>query len=271
MALSTGSETLTEARTALRELVPDLTALVRNIPDPRAVSIGTWETAEVAAHLSHAFRADTDALSDGPIPTATVTKAGMDDLTGRLLAEDGERDPAALADRIAVLADEFDNAAARCTADTVSWLQDARLAPSVVACHLLEECLVHGHDIARATGQKWPISRRHGVLVIEGFMMQLLRALPPTALVKPGSFQARMELRLRGGGRTLMFFDHGSMTIEPEPRGEIDVHVLTCPIAMMLTFMRRQGIAKSTLAGKVAVWGPRPWKAMQMLSIISTP
>jgi uncharacterized protein (TIGR03083 family) len=270
MALSTGSETLTEAQTALRELAPDLTALVRNISDPGATSIGTWEAAEVAAHLSHAFRADTDALAGRPLPTATFTKAGMDGFTARMLAEDGERDPAALADRIAALASEFD-AAARSTADTVSWLQGVRLAPSVVACHLLEECLVHGHDIARATGQEWPINRRHGVLVIEGFMMQLVNALPPTALVKSGSFQARMEMRLRGGGRTLMFFDHGSMTIEPEPQGEIDVHVWTCPVAMMLTFMRRQGIAKSALAGKVAVWGPRPWKAMQMLSIISTP
>ncbi|MBO0821306.1 MAG: hypothetical protein J2P26_10695 [Nocardiopsaceae bacterium] len=266
-----GPETLAEARAALRELVPDLAALVRGIPGPGTASIGTWEAAEVAAHLSHAFRADADALAGRPLPSATVTKAGMDDVTARLLAEDGERDPAALADRIGALAGEFDEVAARATADPVDWLQGARMAPSAVAGHLLEECLVHGHDIAKATGREWPIRRRHAVLAIEGGILPMVAALPPTAFVKPGSFRACLEMRLRGGGSTFMVFDGGSMTLGSEPRGEVDAHISACPAAILLTFMRRQGIAKGVLAGKLALWGRRPWKAAQMLSALSTP
>lgn len=269
--ITAGSETLAEARAALRAVAPRLTALVRGISDPGATAIGTWGATEVAAHLSHAFHGDTDALAGKPLPPTTVTKAGMDDLTARLLAQDGERDPAALADRIGALADEFDDVASRATADTVGWLQDVRIAPSTVACHLLEECLVHGHDIARATGQEWPIHRSHAVLAVEGFMLQLISALPPTALVKSKSFRGCMEIRLRGGGRTYLVLDHGSLTVEPEARRKVDAHVSACPAAMMLTFMRRQGIAKSLLAGKVSAWGSRPWKAPQMLAAISTP
>lgn len=270
--ITTGPEVLAEARAALREeVLPRLATLVRGISDPGAAAIGTWGAGEVAAHLSHAIRGDTEVLAGRPIPPATVTKAGMDDFTARMLAEDGERDPAVLAERIGALAGEFDDTASRAPEDPVSWLQGAPMPPSAVACHLLEECLVHGHDIARATGQEWPISRRHAVLVVEGFILQLIAALPPTALVKSESFRGCVEIRLRGGGRTALVFDHGSMTVEPEPRREVDAHLSTCPAAFLLLSLGRQGIARPLLTGKLAVWGPRPWKAPQMLSAISTP
>ncbi|GAA5149916.1 hypothetical protein GCM10023321_14510 [Pseudonocardia eucalypti] len=89
--------------------------------------------------------------------------------------------------------------------------------PPAAACHLLEECLVHGHDIATATGRPWPIGRDHALLAVEAFLVPLIAALPPTAFVnqeKAGTFRARIELRLRGGGRTLMILDGGSLTLD---------------------------------------------------------
>jgi hypothetical protein len=197
----------------------------------------------------------------------------MAKLNAKLLAADGERDPAVLADRIATLAGEFDDVASRSRAATVGWLQGARLPPAAVACHLLEECLTHGHDIARATGRPWPIPRHHAVLAVEGGALPLIAALPPTAFLnqeRAGSFRARFELHMRGGGRTLLVFDGGSLTLGAAGARDVDAHICADPAALMLVF-GRQGIWKPLLSGKLGAWGRRPWKLARMLSVISLP
>jgi uncharacterized protein (TIGR03083 family) len=265
---------MAQARAALRDVVPGLVALVRSIPDASAPSVGSWTVGDVAAHLSHVFRADTGAIAGRPVPEATVTAAGMAELNAKLLAGDGERDPAQLADRIGALAGEFDDVAAGSPAATVDWLQGTRLPASVVACHLLEECLMHGHDIATVTGRPWPIARQHALLAIEGGVLPVIAALPPAAFLnqqKAGSFRARVEFRLRGGGRTLLVFNDDSLTLA-EPGGQdVDAHLSADPAALMLVFIGRQGIAKPLLGGRLAAWGRRPWKLAQMLSVISAP
>ena len=267
-------DTMAQAREALRHVVPSLFALVRSIPDANTASIGTWTVGDVAAHLSHSFRADTDAIAGRPVPHAIVTKAGIAEATAKLLAEDSERDPAVLADRIATLAGEFDDVASRAQSATVDWLQGARLPASAVACHLLEECLVHGHDIAQATGRPWPIQPRHALLAVEAFLIPLIAALPPTAFVnqeKAGSFRARIELRLRGGRRTLMVLDGGSLTLDAGGARDVDAHISADPTAFVLVFIGRQGIWKPLLEGKLAAWGPRPWKLTRMLTVMNPP
>ncbi len=105
---------------------------MRSIPDASAPSVGSWTVGDVAAHLSHVFRADTGAIAGRPVPEATVTAAGMAELNAKLLAGDGERDPARLAGRIGTLAGEFDDIAAGSQAASVDWLQGTRLPASVL-------------------------------------------------------------------------------------------------------------------------------------------
>ena len=267
-------DTMAQVRAALRDVVPRLVTLVRSVPDASSASVGTWTVGDVAAHLSHVFRVDTDAIAGRPVPEAVVTKAGIAEATAKILAEDGERDPAVLADRIGTLADEFDDVASRSRSATVDWLQGARLTPSAVACHLLEECLVHGHDIARVTGRPWPIQRDHALLAVEGGVIPLIAALPPTAFLnqeKAGSFRARFEIRLRGGGRTLFACDGGSLTLDTRSARAVDARISADPTAFMLLFIGRQGIWKPFLEGKLAAWGRRPWKLTRMLTVISPP
>jgi hypothetical protein len=267
-------DTMAHARAALREVVPRLVTLVRSVPDTDAASVGTWTVGDVAAHLSHVFRFDIDAIAGKPVPEAIVTTAGMAAMNAKMLAEDGERDPAVLADRIGTLANEFDDVTSRARAATVDWLQGALLPPSAVACHLLEECLVHGHDIARVTGHPWPIRRHEALLAVEGAAFPLIAALPRTAFLdqeKAGSFRARLELRLRGGGRTLLVFDDGSLTLNAAGARDVDAHISADPLALMLVFIGRRGIGKPFVGGKLAVWGRRPWKLAGMLTAMSPP
>ncbi|MEU4704614.1 maleylpyruvate isomerase N-terminal domain-containing protein [Nonomuraea dietziae] len=271
---SDASDAMTQARAALRDVVPSLVELVRSVPDANADSVGTWTVGDVAAHLAHVFRFDIDAVAGRPVPQAKVTTAGMAEANATMLAQDGERDPAVLADRIGTLAHEFDDIASRSRAATVDWLQGARLPPSAVACHLLEECLIHGHDIAAATGRSWLIRRHHALLAVEGGVLPLIEALPPAALLdqeKARSFQARIDLRLRGVSRTLMVFDRGSLTLEAGDARDVDAHLSADPAALMLVFIGRQGIGKPLVEGKLAAWGRRPWKLARMLTVISPP
>ena len=263
-----------EARAALQSVAPSLASLVRSASDANAASVGTWTVGDVAAHVSHGFRVDIDAIAGRPVPQAIVTKAGIAAATAKKLAEDGERDPSALADRIGALAGEFDDVLSRSQSAAVDWLQDLRLPPSAVACHLLNECLVHGHDLAKATGHPWPIQRRHAMLAIEGFVFPLIAALPPTALVnqeKAGSFRVRIDMRLRGGGHTLMVLDSGSLTLDTAGARDVDGHISADPRALLLILMGRQGIWKPTLGGQLAAWGRRPWKLPHMLTLMSPP
>ena len=269
-----GTDAFAEARAALREVVPELVGLVRSIPDPNAASIGTWRVGDVAAHLSHVFRTDSDALAERPLPRVTVTTAGMAELTATWLAEDSERHPPVLADRIDELADTFDEIASRCTSTDVGWLQGARLAPAAVTCHLLEECLVHGHDIAKAMRRPWPIRRRHALQAVEGGALPIIAALPPTAFLnqeRARTFRARFDIRLRGGGRTQLVFDDGSLKLASDTGDNADAHVSAEASSLMLVFFGRQGIWKPIASGKLTAWGPRPWKLVRMLDVTSLP
>jgi hypothetical protein len=144
----------------------------------------------------------------------------------------------------------------------------------VVACHLLEECLVHGHDLATTVSRPWPIKRAHALLVVEGCALPLIAALPPAAFLdqeQAASYRARFDVRLRGGGRTSLVFDRGSLTIAPAGSGLADAYICADPEALMLAFIGRAGIAKPILAGKLAAWGPCPWKLARMFTVISPP
>lgn len=198
----------------------------------------------------------------------------MAELNAKMLADDGERALAVLADRIDTLAEEFDEAASRSEAVTVDWLQGVRLPPSAVAGHLLEECLIHGQDIASAIGRPWPVRRDHALLAVESGALALIAALPPAAFLneeKARSFRARFDLRLRGGGRTLMVFDRGSLTLEAGPAQDVDAHLSADPWAMMQVFIGLQEIWKPLLGGKLSAWGRRPWKLAGMLRALSPP
>jgi len=257
----------------LREVVPEFARLVRSIPDPDAASVGTWRVAEVAAHVSHVAGADMDALAGREMPSGPVSTANVAELTAAFLADDSERDPAALADRMEDLGREFDDVAAGCRADTVGWLGGAQLPPSAVACHLLEECLVHGHDIASGSGQRWPIERRHAVLAIEGAALPILAALP-TSFVnaeRAGDFRARIDIRLRGGGRNQLVIDRGSLRVDAADGHPADVHLSADPAALLLVLLGRQRVWKPLLAGKAVAWGRRPQKLLQLLKVLSPP
>lgn len=270
--MATRPSHLAEARAAIAAIGPDFVRLVREgVGD--APSIGRWTVGDVACHVSHAIKVDADALAGHPPPIAELNPEAVAAANDGFLADDPERDLGALADRIEASLADFLEAGTAPVSEQVTWVGGVRIPASAVACHLLEELLVHGFDIASASGSTWAIAPAHAALALVGGAGPIVNAAGPMAFAKPErarAFSARFDVRLRGQQRLTFLFDDGLRVADPtsEP---VDAHVSADPVAALLLMLGRIGPARAILGGKFIVWGLRPWRLRRMLAVITPP
>ncbi|HEX2038791.1 MAG TPA: maleylpyruvate isomerase N-terminal domain-containing protein [Acidimicrobiales bacterium] len=266
----------TEARTAIAHLAPKFVSVVRESTPVGAV-LGHWGTGEIAAHVSHVIRLDGDALAGTPLPHAELRPDAVAEVTDAELAADPERDPEVLAERVEAQLAEFLGRTERPASESVTWLGGVQLPASAVMCHLLEELLVHGYDLATAGGRSWPIAPTHAALAIVGAGAPIVTAAGPTAFVNPrhaSGFRARFDIRLRGQEGVTVDFDEGlTIRVGAEARNgkPFDAHISADPAAMLLLMLNRVKPGPLALRGKVFVWGRRPWRVPRMVAAMSPP
>lgn len=265
-----------EARRGIAEVAPNLARIVRE-SRPVGPVLGHWGTGEIAAHISHVIRYDGDSLDGIPLPTAELRPAAVATVTDAELAADPERDPVALAERIEKQLDELLARMKTPALETVTWLGGVQLPASAVMCHLLEEVLVHGFDIARAGGRPWPIEARHATLAIVGAAAPIITAAGPTAFVNrrhADGFRARFDIRLRGQERFALVFDDG-LTVrvgtDADDGQPVDAHISADPATMLLVMLNRVEPLPMAVRGKVMVWGRRPWRVARMIAAMTPP
>ncbi|MBW3668219.1 MAG: hypothetical protein KY443_03305 [Actinobacteria bacterium] len=265
-----------EARRGIADVAPALVELVRE-SEPVGSVVGHWGTGEIAAHISHVIRYDGDSLHGIPLPPAELRPAAVATVTDSELAADPERNPVVLAERIEKqLADLLVHMESPAL-ETVTWLGGVSLPASAVMCHLLEELLVHGFDLANAAGRSWRIAPAHAALAIVGAAAPIITAAGPTAFVNrrhTSGFRARFDIRLRGEDRFLVVFDDG-MTIRVGPDADdgqpVDAHASADPAAMLLLMLGRVKPGPLVARGKVVVWGRRPWRVARMIAATTPP
>lgn len=246
--------------------------LLRSVRRPDAPGIGKWSVVEVAAHLSHAM----DAV------TATAYGAGgfLDDiwnhavLTSTMVASESERDPVKLADRIEAS-----------VASAVAWMdgdpglqtwfvQGVKVPVSFLICHILNELAVHGYDIAKAEGVKWPIPRHVARLVMEGFIAPVLGHLGRALVHQENAkgVRAAYHIHFRGGGDTTWRFDDGDVTVtEGPPTGHIDCHISADPEAFLLVTWGRISQWNAIARGKLFSYGRKPWIGLKLRGMVKNP
>jgi hypothetical protein len=270
--MTTGPSHLADARTAVAAITPSFLRLVRESAHD-GPAIGHWGIADVACHVSHVITADTGVLAGQPPPTSALTPAAVAVLTDAMLADDPERDVGVLAGRIEGQIADFLAVSDAPATEQVTWLGGIRLPASAVACHLLEELLVHGFDMATATNGAWTIAPAHAALAVAGAAIPILRAAGPTAFVDPEraqGFHARFDVRLRGYERFTFVFDDG-MTIEDGTSEPVDAHLSADPVSMLLLMLGRISTGQALIRGKVAAWGRRPWRVRRMRTVMRPP
>ena len=267
------------ARDALASVAPRLTKLIRSIRNPATHAVGVWNAGDVAVHLVNAWEVLTALSRRAMEPPLRESKFIVGDLaavTTSMVAEQADRDLDALAARIDAAAAKFLGATARASnSDTSPWIvQGIEVPLSTIACHLLNESLVHGDDIARAGGQRWPIERAHAALVIMGFLMPVLSRLDSRALViqeRAAGVRACYDVRLRGGGRAVIRIEDGEMFVEPPSSRRADCHISADPVALLLLIFSRRSVLDLYLHGGLFAWGRRPWLAPRLRTLVRNP
>ncbi|MGH9180114.1 MAG: SCP2 sterol-binding domain-containing protein, partial [Acidimicrobiales bacterium] len=189
---------------------------------------------------------------------------------------DDERNAEVLADRIAARAEEYFALSAGASADDRrAWLvEGAEVRLSALTCHLLNETIVHGWDIARGDGQCWDIPAAHAAMVFEGFLVPVLQALGPRDMVDQqvaAGLRATYELSLRGAGRHVWVFDDGALTIEAPSSRPVDCFISADPVALLLVTWGRQNQAPAIVKRQLVVSGPKAWLGPKFRSLMRNP
>ena len=263
------------ARRAVALAGPRLTAMMRSVTRPDAPALGEWDVTQLAAHVSHAADAVSAMTRGGGNLIPDIS--GLATLTGVMVAGEGRRPLAEVADRIdatvaAFLA--FTEGAAATGDSSHAWLvQGTEMPLSTLTCHLLNELTVHGLDLARAVGVPWPIDKGHAALVVQGFVLPALHTLGRDMVVpeKAGNVRARFELRLRGDGRSWLRFSNGDLSVEGSPQGPVDCYLSVDPATFLLVAWGRISQGPAIARGQLLAWGRKPWLGMQMRSWLRNP
>lgn len=265
-----GGVDLADARAAIAEVVPRLSALVRSIDDTERPALGEWSVGDVAVHLAHVWEA-LPALAAGTLESPIQELGGLAGLTAGMVRDEPDRDMATMAGRIERGAAAFLEASQAARPDGAWLVAGITASTATFACHLLNESLVHGDDIARAARRHWPIEPDHAALAIKGFVFPVLGLLDPRALVdqrRAAGFHACYDIRVGGGGRVFMVFDDGAVAIEAPSSRRVDCHISGQPAALLLVLWARRSQWSMLLRGRLRAWGRRPWLAPRLTTLM---
>ncbi len=269
-----------EVRTAVAAMGARVSALVRCINHPERPALGVWSSAEVAVHLSHGVDLVTS-MARGSSPMSDDIW-DLSKLTTMLVAGETEHDLGAIATRIdasvaallAVLRDADIDGGPDGGGPTRKWIIGGVEFPlSTIACHALNELVVHGGDIARTDGAPWPVERSHAALVLQGFMFPVLGALGRAMVDEKNAagLRATYHVCLRGGGDVYLRFDDGDLAVSDDPPGPVDCNLLVDPMAFLMVAWARTGQWPPILKGRLLAYGRKPWLGLRLRSLIRNP
>jgi uncharacterized protein (TIGR03083 family) len=257
-------------RTSLKQNGDRFADLVAAAPDPQAMATAHWSVADTAAHVLAVVWLDS-ALLPGAVPLpipglperlSATTVDGIHDLNERMLRHITERDPGALAamvrDHIGLM---LENSGDCAPDEPVAWVGGSRMPLAGLFAHLLNEVMLHGYDLGRATGRDWPMAPQDAAPFFEMFIAGLARFEVGHLLDggdRPRKRRIAVEFRSDHTTAITLVLQEGRVTAEP-PGGAADVRLTFDPVTMSMMMFGRVGKAKAVLGRKVKIGGPRPW------------
>lgn len=259
---------------ALKAAAAPTASLLSGTSDPGAQVPGlSWTVGETAAHMVGELRDYTaltlgsPALAHPPRPLANgETPASRNAAANaQTLAEFTERDPVRLGEMMLAGVEAFTAAAGQRPPDELVLTPTGLpMTVPVMTSALLGEQLVHGLDIARASGARWTIGRGNALLVIAGIM-----ALVPDYVDRrrTAGLHISYELRFRGGPRYVLRIDDGRAAVT-EGAGAADCWISADPVGFLLLGYGRTGQLGQILRGKIVAGGRKPWLGPKFGSLL---
>jgi Mycothiol maleylpyruvate isomerase N-terminal domain len=260
---------------ALRDAVARNAELWRRIDTPNAPVPGlSWTAAETAAHVVGDLRDCIEALSrhaNGYITHAQRPAESPSRLSAlanaRHLELVPQRDMHVLAELLEKTAETYLVAAEAAEPQaSIPIANGLVLPPPTLSCVLLGEQLVHGLDIARAAGARWPISRGDALLVIPAMLALGTHYIRPNQRDVRASF----ELRMRGGPRYRMAVSEGTAVVTAAVE-QSDCVITADPVTFLLMGFGRVSQLTPVIRRRIRAGGRKPWLALKFGTLMSAP
>lgn len=212
----------------------------------------TWTAAEVGAHLVSLPRRYRRMI-DGALPVPESLAADNE----RELATVPERDPAALAAllpaEVAALLDDLGPDGDR----RVHYFTQPHTAAGLAGI-MLGELLMHGWDLATATGRDWPIPRDLAAAALRGILPAIVVAVDPAvAAAATGVY----HLHLRGADHWTFRVSDGTVTVLTGRPDRADLRLSADPSVFLRSGYGLVSSARAALTGGVIAYGRKPWLA----------
>ena len=258
-------------RGALADVAAAVADIVVSTPDVDAQVPGlAWNVGETVAHTITQVERFTDFIRGVHTPEDDVPDSARGGsppqrvaaVNAQLIAGFNDRDPQVLSSRLTSAIDEFLTITRERSPREPfrAWEGESDLEAATAT--LLSELLVHGHDIARASGRPWRVGEAEANLGLRALWALLPGYVDPSAT---GDVVASVRVAPRGGAPVVITVDHGTArVVTGETR--VDATIRGRAPALLLLAFGRVSLARLAARGHLIATGRRPWLALRVPS-----
>ena len=153
---------------------------------------------------------------------------------------------------------------------TFQWWSGSNASVNTAVALLVAERLMHGWDIARATGKAWTIPPAEAAVAVSGSVAVMPLLVDPD---KARGFTATYEMRVRGGPRFELTFQDGTLTTRPvfwETR-DVDCRISASAETILLVGYGRTSQWRAALTGRMLASGRKPWLGLRLARLLRAP
>lgn len=235
---------------------------------PRALDVdGSWRAVDVAGHLVNVVNRYVDFAPE----RLAADPRGVDAINDQELVALGDR---SMAEVLADLAAEMDRFRAVWGPQTglpldldLAFHGGGTIDLQAALTNLLAEFVVHGLDVARASGTGWPIDAREGALI-----MALGAQILPAYVRATNTERLHLRLDLDGVDPWVLDVDGTTArSLRPEPGHEPDVCLGGLATSAVLLFYGRLDLDGALAHGVEVCGGTRPERAELIPRLFEAP
>ncbi|HEV3364518.1 MAG TPA: maleylpyruvate isomerase family mycothiol-dependent enzyme [Acidimicrobiia bacterium] len=258
---------LQAAHAGIVETAQRVAILLGSLADATApIRPGTWTVREAAVHLTTEANHCVELAHGAPSPA--MTNAEFNAFSEARIADIPETDPQKLSELIR-------EAAHRLLDATDGHPGDQPVTYYGLPCSLahmmgveLGEFVVHGYDIAEATGHPWPIDPLHAQLSLHAYAPIFQACVRPKAAK---AHTAAYGIDLRGGEGFVIRFSDGQFAWEGPGSGPVDCVISADPVALLMAVLGRLSQWEAIALGLFSSSGNRPELALGFLDLFAIP
>lgn len=259
--------TLQAAHAGIAETAQRVAELLGSLPDATApIRPGTWTVREAAVHLTVEANHCVE-IAHGA-PSHAMTNAEFNAFSEARIADIPETDPQKLSELIREGAHRLLEAADGHPGDQPVTYYGLPCSLAHVMGMELGEFIVHGYDIAKATGHPWPIDPLHAQLSLHGYAPIFQACIRPKAAK---AHTAAYAIELRGGEGFVVRFCDGQFAWEGAGSGPVDCVISADPVALLMAVLGRVSQWEAIALGLFSAGGNRPELGLGFLDLFAIP